>query len=119
MFSVGANISRHIHRLGYHFRSDIFENACYNLQYAVHNGKLRKIAGKSHAAQGTATMRTPSTGTGGDTPASSDNEEADTVIGAIKEVFPRIPEVAALKIYREAWKKVCRLEATHGPHLLT
>ncbi|GAM82082.1 hypothetical protein ANO11243_000610 [Dothideomycetidae sp. 11243] len=98
-------ISHHLHRIGYHIRTDIFDEACDNLGYRFVDGKLTKAV-------------TPNPILGFERPlaryeadlaqlgaTSATDDESQRVRNAIKELFPNIPETSLNTILKTAWQK--------------
>lgn len=106
-FGVSTNkVSAHLHRIGYHIRTDIFDEACTWLGYRFVNNKLVKDVGPD-AASGFANVFAKY---GSDlSQVASRNataEESQRVKDAIRELFPAIPDGALKEIFETAWQKV-------------
>lgn len=108
-----AHISKHLHRIGYHFRQDIFDQGCALLGYEVRGGKLHRDPLPSDmwgCEQATDGYGSRSDSVGGPE-RSATEQEALAVKLAIKELFPRLPQKDLEEIWRRAFKAV-RLNAT-------
>jgi hypothetical protein len=100
-----GKVSHHIHRIGYHFRSEIVETACENLGYFPYQGAfitgedLKQKQHNSVVAQAFAKM-------GLNYDRVQGNEESpEQVRAAIKELFPKIPQLDLDAIVTHAWAK--------------
>jgi hypothetical protein len=98
-------VSHHIHRIGYHFRCEIVEEACESLGYVPYDGTFITIADlqqKQHnsvVAKAFAKM-------GMNYDRVQGNEETpEQVRAAIKELFPKIPQNDLDEIVTRAWEK--------------
>ena len=98
-------MSHHIHRIGYHFRCEIVEEACETLGYVPYEGTfittadLQQKQHNSVVAQAFAKM-------GLNYDRVKGNEETpEQVRAAIKELFPRIPQNDLDEIVTRAWEK--------------
>lgn len=105
-------VSHHIHRVGYHFRSDIVDEACEELGYIYHHGRFIKEAAlqaqrqQSRMAQIMAKHGVPFNETIEETP--------EQVGAVIKELFPRIPDDDLNQILQHAWEKGSRRVGTNA-----
>jgi hypothetical protein len=100
-----AKVSHHIHRIGYHFRCEIVEEACETLGYVPYDGTfittadLQQKQHNSVVAQAFAKM-------GLNYDRVKGNEETpEQVRAAIKELFPKIPQNDLDEIVTRAWEK--------------
>lgn len=98
-----SKLSHHVHRVGYHFRTDVFDEACNKLGYCTRNGKLEKIEGASRLDK--AMFRYGSRFDLIDINNHSE-EESQKVKKFIRELFPKIPEADLEAIYKRAWEQV-------------
>ncbi|KAK5160171.1 hypothetical protein LTS14_002278 [Recurvomyces mirabilis] len=109
-----GKVSHHIARIGYHFRSDILDDACQQLGYIYYHGELVKAAeleAQQKAAQQQSILAQtlakygvdPSTMVKG-----QGHEDPISVKAAIKELFPRMPSYDLEQIMLHAWKKGSR-----------
>lgn len=95
-----------MHRVGYHFRSDIFDKACNDLGYRAVNGKLVRETGfdpESRFEQ--ALVRYGPRLDVIDLSKDAD-EESMKVKKYIRELFPKIPDEDLDEIYKRAWEQV-------------
>lgn len=99
-------VSHHIHRIGYHFKSEVLDEAREELGYIVYHGKfvkeidLQKQSAESKMAQTLArygirpdTVSTP-----------TQRETPQQVRSAIKELFPKMPDDDLEQIVSHAWE---------------
>ena len=103
-------VSHHIHRIGYHFRAEVMDEACAKLGYTFYRGRYIKEADlvkqreQSKLAQTLAKYHIrPDALT-----APTQQETPDQVRAAIKELFPKIPKDDLESIVKHAWE-----EGTH------
>ena len=98
-------ISSYLHRIGYHFLSGIFDEACNELGYRFQGGKLVRESDEAISSFDRVMARYG---------AQFDNlpnrnpmaDEETRVKKAIKELFPRIPDSALKIIFQTAWREV-------------
>jgi hypothetical protein len=92
--------------VGYHFRTDVFDDACKKLGYAERNGKLQKIGDTGQPTKFEQTMSRY--GSRFDTIDLNNHskEESLKVKQHIRELFPKIPEADLEEIYIRAWEEV-------------
>ncbi|RMY75710.1 hypothetical protein D0862_13879 [Hortaea werneckii] len=105
-------ISHHIHRVGYHFRAEVVEDACEQLKYTVYDGKFMKESDLPARSQG---LHSTLLKYGIDPAAVNqfDNSESPDKVGAaIKELFPRIPDQDLNEIVHHAWEEGTRRVGT-------
>ncbi|KAG8625876.1 hypothetical protein KVT40_006277 [Elsinoe batatas] len=100
-----SNIAKHLHRLGYHIRTDIFDEAVEELGYRIDGRKLVKI----DVAEGMEEYERIAKRFGVDVKEENAQraarEDARKVQATIKELFPFIPEDEAEVIFSRAWQK--------------
>ena len=97
-----------MHRIGYHFHSEVVEQAVQDLRYTVHKGQFVKEDDLAKKARESAMAKTldkwgitmQDVGTGDDA-----SESPEQVRGAIKELFPKIPEDDLEEIVKHAWEE--------------
>jgi hypothetical protein len=94
-----SKISDHIHRLGYHFRSTIVEQATIEIGGVQ---SLRRSGVEQASGEGDPIPETQA----------EINAQAD---GAIRDLFPRIPNTDREMIIQHAFQMVCTSHVTHGP----
>ncbi|KXT01487.1 hypothetical protein AC578_4526 [Pseudocercospora eumusae] len=95
-------VSHHIHRIGYHFRSDVVEDACQQLGYIPNRGRFVKEAELADENEKSRMARAMAKhGIIMDEPAKQETDEQ--VRAAVKELFPRIPEEDLQAILQHAW----------------
>ena len=96
-----CKVSHHIHRIGYHFRADIVEEACTELGYTPYRDKFIKEVDlqaqhqQSRMAEIMAKHGLPYQPAKEETP--------EQVAAVIKELFPRMPDSDMNQILRHAW----------------
>jgi hypothetical protein len=100
-YSAPHKLTHHVHRVGYHFRSDIFDQACNLLGYRETNGKLIRDTGFDATSRFETTVASFAP-TGNLT---ADNQGIK-VKQYIRELFPKIPEHDLQEIYNRAWEMV-------------
>ncbi|GAB7338825.1 hypothetical protein MBLNU457_5520t2 [Dothideomycetes sp. NU457] len=98
-------ISTHLHRIGYHFQSDVFDQACDELGYRFQGGKLVRDSDASAAAGFDRVMARFGADFGQASKKSATAEEEIKVKKAIRELFPKIPDDALHEIFRKAWQE--------------
>lgn len=95
-------VSHHIHRVGYHFRAEVVEEACHELGYVVtrkgfvKESQLEAQRERSKMAQALAKF-----GLHFDAEKETDLQ----VMAAVKELFPKMPEEDLTEVLRHAWEK--------------
>jgi len=103
-------VSHHIHRIGYHFRAEVVDQACAALKYTYYRGRylkeedLIKQGEQSRLAQTLAKYHIRPDALSASTP----RETPQQVRAAIKELFPKIPDDDLESIVKHAWE-----EGTH------
>ncbi|EME48774.1 hypothetical protein DOTSEDRAFT_49180 [Dothistroma septosporum NZE10] len=98
-------VSHHIHRVGYHFRSEVVEDACQELGYIHHNNQFVKEADLRAREEHTRMARAMAKYGLHLDQAEQQQETDDQVRAAIKELFPRIPEADLQAILKHAWEE--------------
>ncbi|THW56868.1 hypothetical protein D6D25_03108 [Aureobasidium pullulans] len=97
-------LTHHVHRVGYHFRSDIFDQACNFLGYREVNGKLVRDTGfdTNSRFERTIARFAPRF----DLNVNNRSVEQSTRVKEyIRELFPKIPEADLEEIYKRAWEQ--------------
>lgn len=97
-------VSHHIHRIGYHFRSDVVDDACQELGYTYLNKRFVKEADLQAQNENSRLARAMAKhGLFLDqTLPQQNNEQARA---AIMELFPRMPEDDLKAILKHAWEE--------------
>ncbi|KAI4717512.1 hypothetical protein E4T48_06283 [Aureobasidium sp. EXF-10727] len=97
-------LTHHVHRVGYHFRSDIFDQACNFLGYREVNGKLVRDTGFDTTSRFERTIArfAPRLDFNAD---NRTTEQSTKVKDYIRELFPKIPEADLEEIYKRAWEQ--------------
>ncbi|RMY17235.1 hypothetical protein D0866_13523 [Hortaea werneckii] len=109
-----GKISHHIHRVGYHFRAEVVEDACEQLAYTVYDDKYMKESDLPARSQG---LHSTLLKYGIDPAAVTrfdSSESPDKVGAAIKELFPRIPDQDLKEIVHHAWEEGTRRVGTNS-----
>ncbi|KAI7538091.1 hypothetical protein KC331_g10558 [Hortaea werneckii] len=109
-----GKISHHIHRVGYHFRAEVVEDACEQLAYTVYDDKYIKESDLPARSQG---LHSTLLKYGIDPAAVNrfdSSESPDKVGAAIKELFPRIPDQDLKEIVHHAWEEGTRRVGTNS-----
>ncbi|KAK6006465.1 hypothetical protein QM012_006875 [Aureobasidium pullulans] len=97
-------LTHHVHRVGYHFRSDIFDQACNFLGYREVNGKLIRDTGFDTTSRFERTIARFAPRL--ELNASNRSTEQSTKVKEyIRELFPKIPEEDLEEIYKRAWEQ--------------
>lgn len=100
-----SKVSHHIHRIGYHFRCEVVEEACEALGYVPYEGGFITIADLQKHQQNNITAQILAKhGVRWDRVVGNE-ETPDQVRAAIKELFPRIPQMDLDQIVTHAWEK--------------
>ncbi|KAF4556999.1 Hypothetical protein D9617_1g088810 [Elsinoe fawcettii] len=114
-----SHISQHLHRVGYHIRTDIFDEGCKALGYHVVDNKLTKQTDAQSMQEYEGVFRAFGIDTAQETQKKDDEEDARKVQATIRELFPLIPEDEANQIFSRAWQKgsqnIGRAEAVPVP----
>lgn len=97
-------ISHHIHRIGYHFRSDVVDDACQELGY-VHIGQRFAKESDLAAENANSKMALAMRKYGLQFKEDVHQETDEQVKAAIKELFPKIPEADLQAIMKHAWEE--------------
>ncbi|KAH0172627.1 hypothetical protein KCU67_g1651, partial [Aureobasidium melanogenum] len=97
-------LTHHVHRVGYHFRSDIFDQACNFLGYREVNGKLIRDTGFDTTSRFERTIArfAPRLELNAN---NRSTEQSTKVKKYIRELFPKIPEEDLEEIYKRAWEQ--------------
>ncbi|KAG9675216.1 hypothetical protein KCU95_g2231, partial [Aureobasidium melanogenum] len=97
-------LTHHVHRVGYHFRSDIFDQACNFLGYREVNGKLIRDTGFDTTSRFERTIArfAPRLELNAN---NRSTEQSTKVKEYIRELFPKIPEEDLEEIYKRAWEQ--------------
>ncbi|KAK5110360.1 hypothetical protein LTR62_006068 [Meristemomyces frigidus] len=104
-------VSYHINRVGYHFRSEILDEARKQLGYVLYKGHLIKAADleAQRRAAASHSVMANTLAKYGINPDSlkkdAQRESPQQVRAAIKELFPRIPEADLDQIVHHAWEE--------------
>ena len=96
-------VSHHIHRIGYHFRSDIVDEAREQLDYVYYRGKFVKES-VMQAQRSKARLRNTLAQYGITMHDNDGRETAEQVSAFIKELFPNIPQYDLDWIVENAWQ---------------
>ncbi|KAK4543718.1 hypothetical protein LTR36_005363 [Oleoguttula mirabilis] len=100
-------VSHHIHRIGYHFKADVVEEACEQLGYTLHKGHYVKEADLLEQHQKSAMAQTLRR-FGIDPFVINKRGQSDTLDQVrmfIKELFPKMPAQDLNEIVRHAWEE--------------
>lgn len=97
-----TKLSHHVHRIGYHFHSEVLEQAVADLNYTLHKGQFVKEEDLAKKRQESLTAQILLKH-GIRVQDMSNAETPDQVQGAIKELFPRIPSDDLDQIVDHAW----------------
>nr|POE47698.1 hypothetical protein CFP56_01029 [Quercus suber] len=99
-------VSHHIHRIGYHFRAEIVEQACEELGYVpLRDHKFVKPEDMNKPDKHTRLTETLAKYGINMQLSAETREPLDQVRAAIKELFPKIPEEDLNQIVNHAWQK--------------
>lgn len=102
-------ISSHVHRIGHHFPSDIIELACRKFGYLYDERRgLRRLRGSpvygpAYVERGIADYEQRQALHGRPV---TDTEHKEHIRGAIREIFPKIPEADLTSIVNHAFEEV-------------
>ena len=99
-----AKVSHYIHRVGYHFRNEVIDQACKELGYTFFQGAFVKEA-DIQQKQEQSRIANALAKHGIVLDDMSSRETDDQVRAAIKELFPKIPEEDLKEILRHAWEE--------------
>lgn len=105
-------VSHHIHRIGYHFRSDIVDDAREQLGYVYYRGKFIKET-VMQAQRSKARLKNTLAQYGITMHDNDGRETAEQVSAFIKELFPRIPQYDLDWIVDHAWEQGSRRVGTN------
>ena len=98
-------VSHHIHRLGYYFKSEILEEACQKLGYTPRGGKFVKqsdLESQHKASELSAILAKYGLQMN---EKAAQRESPEQVRAAIRELFPRMPESDLNEIVKHAWEE--------------
>lgn len=99
-----AKVSHHIHRIGYHFKSEIVDDASQQLGYVYYRGKfLKEEAMQAQRSKGR--IKDIMAKYGLSMHENDARETPEQVSVYIKELFPRIPQDDLDKIVQHAWEE--------------
>lgn len=99
-------MSHHVHRIGYHFRADIVEEACANLGYTLFHGEYVTEAELQRKHQQNRWARTlAGYNINYRFDPNQHREDPEKVRKAITELFPKIPEEDLDAIVKHAWEE--------------
>lgn len=98
-------ISHHVHRIGYHFHSDVLDDACHALGYTYSNKRFVRNADLRAQYENTRMARAMARHGFALDQEPVEQENNEQVREAIKELFPRIPEDDLTAIVKHAWEK--------------
>ncbi|KAF2767964.1 hypothetical protein EJ03DRAFT_137463 [Teratosphaeria nubilosa] len=99
-------VSHHVHRIGYHFKVQVVEDACQQLGYIPYQNKYIKESALVEQRKQEALTRTLAQyGITDPTLALTRRESLEEVRASIKELFPRIPEKDATEIIEHSWEE--------------
>ena len=110
------NISSYLHRIGYHFKSEIFDEACNWLGYRMQNNKLVRDSEPTAALGFERAMARQGLRAGQSGGENATAEDESKVKMALKELFPKIPDHSLNEIFRKAWKQVRRASGASRSH---
>lgn len=97
-------VSHHIHRIGYHFSSEIVDEASQQLGYIYYRGKfLKEDAMQAQRSKGR--LKNIMARYGLSMHVNDARETPAQVSAYIKELFPRIPQDDLEKIVQHAWEE--------------
>lgn len=97
-----GKISHHIQRIGYHFKNEAVEEACSQLKYYLVDGRFISEAELQRRHQNGFLLRVLSK-YGVHNFSEGNKETPEQVSGAIRELFPRIPDQDLAEIVKHAW----------------
>lgn len=104
-------VSYHIHRIGYHFKAEVVDDACEELGYTLHRGHFIKFDDLQQQYNNSAVAATLAKyGIDPKLVENSNNknhkrESPEQVRAAIKELFPNIPDNDLNEIVKHAWEE--------------
>lgn len=95
-------VSHHIHRVGYHFRAEVVEEACQALGYVVtRKGFVKETQLEEQREQSKMAQALAKFGLHYDVEKETDLQ----VMAAVKELFPKMPERDLTQVLHHAWEK--------------
>lgn len=97
-----GKVSHHIQRIGYHFRNEAVEEACGQLRYHIIEGRFVSEA-ELQRRQNNSFLARVMAKYGIRNVSEAYKETPAQVAGAIKELFPKIPEKDLDEIVNHAW----------------
>lgn len=97
-------VSHHIHRIGYHFKSEIVDEASQQLGYVYYRGKFLK-EDVMQAQRSKGRIKNIMAKYGLNMHENDARETPEQVSAYIKELFPRIPQDDLEKIVQHAWEE--------------
>ena len=97
-------VSHHIHRIGYHFKSEIVDDASQELGYVYYRGKFIK-EDVMQAQRSKGRLKNIMAKYGLSIQDNDARETPEQVSAYIKELFPRIPQEDLDKIVQHAWEE--------------
>lgn len=99
-----SKLSHHVHRIGYHFQSEVLEQAVQELNYTLLNGQFIKEEDLAKKYQEGLTAKILAKH--GVKMNSAGNQESHAQVrAAIKELFPKIPTDDLEGIVKHAWEE--------------
>ena len=97
-------VSHHIHRIGYHFKSEIVDDASQELGYVYYRGKfIKEDAMQAQRSKGR--LKNIMAKYGLNLQDNDARETPEQVSAYIKELFPKIPQEDLDKIVQHAWEE--------------
>lgn len=102
-------ISAHVHRIGHHFPLEIIDLACRKFNYRYSEGRgLRRtrgspVSGPAYVERGIANYEQRQ---GLHSRPVTDKEHKEHIRGAIREIFPKIPDADLTSIVNHAFEEV-------------
>ena len=102
-------ISSHVHRIGHHFPLEIIDLACRKFNYRYSEGRgLRRtrrspVSGPAYVERGIANYEQRQ---GLHSRPVTDSEHKEHIRGAIREIFPKIPDADLTSIVNHAFEEV-------------
>jgi len=113
--SNSHKVSAYLHRIGYHFHSGIFDEACNVLGYRSRGGKLVRESDEPNSGFARVMARYGAQFDELSERQPMANEEIK-VKKAIRELFPRIPDHSLNDIFQTAWKEVRKFTLVKYAH---
>lgn len=100
-----SKVSHHVHRIGYHFHSDVVEAACEQLGYVPYNGRFLTSVELQNQRNASLTAQIFAKHGLSYNQGKSGEESEEQVRSAIIELFPKIPQADLDHIVAHAWEK--------------